>query len=474
VAVGSTTRRPKWVQELYGAIGHGRIVSDGSDLLTYGRDESPDAVLRDRIGDHRYLPDIAACPTDAAGVAAVLAVARRHRIPVTPRGLGSSVTGQPLPQRKGIVLDLAGLVDEPRLDRVDLLVTVGAGMRGSDLEAWLNGVGLTLNHMPQSLARSSVGGWIATRATGQLSSRFGGIEDLVAGYDVLLVDGTRLSMGARPRAAVGPDLSGLFIGSEGTLGVVVQVTLKVFPLPEQKAYEAFLLPDISGGLAAMRAIMQAGIRPALLRFYDAEESGLLGVDLETGGCILFLGTECNDALVAAEHAAAVDLVEAAGGRTMGGQPVQAWLHNRFDFSAIEAAREVTGGFAETIEVASRWSVAEDLHFRLRDALTPLADGTLGHFSHAYHDGVSLYVIVIGRVADDAAALERLGEIWDIAMKVTLAMGGEVSHHHGIGIARSGLVPEALGERHALLRGLKAMLDPMGILNPGKLDLDGEH
>jgi alkyldihydroxyacetonephosphate synthase len=455
--------------QLRAALGD-QVTTDGATLDALSHDSWPVAVLANQLGRHDTRPEIVVAAAEEADVGAVLAIARRTGTPVTARGLGSSVTGQPLPTRGGIVLDLSGLVGEPELDETNAIVTAPAGVRGSDLEAWLNERGRTLNFFPQSLPRSSIGGWIATRATGQLSSRYGGIEDAAVGYRVLLSDGLTVEVGSRPRAAVGPDLRELFLGSEGMFGIVTRVSLKVYDLPAWRAHDAYELPTVRAGIEALRGIFQAGLRPSLMRLYDPAEARHATGGRESAGAVLFLTHEGLESVGAAERAESARIVAALGGQSLGGELVARWYERRFDFSAVENLLAEDGGYAETIEVAHLWSGIEDLYQRLTTALAPYADEVLGHFSHVYTHGVSLYVILLGRARDNQEAARRLQEIWRVAMEATLSAGGELSHHHGAGLARQEFVADSLGSGHEVLRRLKNALDKVSILNPGHLGL----
>lgn len=447
-----------------------RVLTTTAILDAYSHDAWPVSVIDAQLGRHEHRPEIVVMATSPADVTFTLGIARQTGTPVTPRGLGSSVTGQALPTQGGIVLDLTGLTGPPQLNEVDHLVTVPAGVRGSDLESWLAERGFTTNFMPQSLMRSSVGGWIATRATGQLSSKYGGIESAVVSYEVTLSDGLTMTVGQKPRAAVGPDLRQLFLGSEGMFGVVTAVALKVYPVAPAASSEAWILPSVESGVDALRAIYQAGIRPTLMRFYDQAETAHAVPALRTDGCALFLTHDGIAEIASAEHAASSAIVESFGGTSIGADPVRAWYSRRFDFSAVERLLDEPGGFAETIEVAHLWSGIIPLYRNLVAALEPYADEVLGHFSHVYTQGTSLYVIVLGKVATNEEAAERLRDIWRVAMETTTAAGGELSHHHGAGLARQQFIPRNLGAQHQLIRRLKDALDPEGVLNPGHLGL----
>lgn len=459
------------MDRLIEVVGEERVSTAADVLDARSHDTWPVATTWAKLGLHPHRPDVVVWATSEDDVAAVLRVAGQSGVPVTTWALGSSVTGQPLPLAGGLVLDVSGIVSEPELDAVDGLVTVAAGVRGSDLEAWLGERDLSLRHSPQSLARSSVGGWIATRAIGQFSSRYGGIEHLVVRYRVVLADGTVAEVGESPRAAMGPSLKQLFIGAEGTLGVVTRVTLKVFRRPAFEVREAFAFPGVEPALTAMRESTQLGLRPHIMRLYDADEARHAAPHAPAGTAVLFLGHEGLAEVAAAEHAASKALIEEGGGVPLGAAPVDAWMGRRFDFSTVENLLATNGGFAETIEVANTWSAIEPMYHALRTALSPLADEVLGHFSHVYHDGVSFYVILLGTVADDGAALARLEQIWSTAMRIVLEHGGEISHHHGGGLARAAWARDSLGSGFELLARLKDALDTQHLLNPGKLGLE---
>ncbi len=419
-------------------------------------------------GQVAHRPEAVVLPVSQGEVSQVLAWAHRARIPVTARGLGSSVVGGPLPTRGGIVLDLSRMNKVLHVDAHNGLVTVEAGKNGGELEAELAVQGLTLGHSPQSLHRSTVGGWVATRATGQFSSKFGGIEDLATGCTAVMADGTIARLGPWPRMAVGPDLRHLVIGSEGCLCVVTEVTVKCFPAPQAQLLESVIFPSLSSGLEAMRHIMQARLRPSLLRFYDVAEARHAMGQADFASPVMFLGCEGLASVARAELDAALDICREHGGSAIGPAGAAAWMERRFDFSTIERVLDRPGGVAETIEVSHHWSGIARTYEHMTKCLKPYAAEILGHFSHAYSDGVSLYVILIGEATDAAAAERRLRDAWKAAMEAALHTGASVSHHHGTGLARTDYVAAGLGSAWPLLAKIKHALDPHSILNPGKL------
>jgi alkyldihydroxyacetonephosphate synthase len=367
------------------------------------------------------------------------------------------------------VLDVSAVPATFAVNETNMTVTADASMNGGALEDALAARGFTLGHSPQSLYRSSVGGWLATLATGQFSSMYGGIEDLVTGYVVVLATGERVELKASPRAAMGPDLRRFFIGSEGTLGVITAVTMKIFPIQPTR-FAAFALPSVEAGLEILREQALTGLRPLLLRLYDADEASHAMADPDFGSPVLFVGTRGPERLAELELSLITEMVALRSGTDLGPTPVEAWMARRFDFSTVENLLASKGGYAETIEVAHNWDGIGRLYSELKRELAPLADEVLAHFSHVYTQGTSMYVILLGRTGSDSEALERLRAVWDTAMRVCLDNQAELSHHHGGGLARSPYSRRSLGSAHVVLQRVKAALDPAGILNPGKLGL----
>lgn len=458
------------VGDLVAALGAGLVDADPASLQRYTVDASPIAIKSVAAGSPLApMPCAAVTPRSPDQIAAVLSHARARRVPLTARGLGSSVVGSAIPLSGGIVVDMKAMNRVLELDEESLTVRVEPGINGGELESHLNSVGLTMHFSPQSLFRSSVGGWIATRASGQFSSRWGGIEDLVVGLEVMLADGNTVKMARNPRSAMGPDLIDLFIGSEGTLGVVVSVTLRVFRFPESNANEALEFDELSNAVTTMRALMQSGLQPYLLRLYDADEANHVFGDSYRLP-LLLLGFEGAGGVVAAEFAAARAIVEQYGGRGIGDSPVSVWLERRYDFSKIQRILDDERGVAETVEVAADWGTILTTYGLLKERLAGVVPHVLGHFSHAYTHGTSLYMILLGTAEDAQAALEVTRRLWEVAMTTCLETGAVLSHHHGVGIVRLPYLEAALPHSLGLLRAIKAALDPDGILAPGKLGL----
>lgn len=439
-------------------------------LDAYSHDSWPLQTKMAMVGYHEFRPDVVVFAKSTAEVVHVLKIARNFKMPVTTRGLGSSVTGQPLPQSGGIVLDVSGITGPVDLSENDLTVTVGAGWRGGDLEDLLRKSGHTLGNSPQSLYRSTVGGWVATRESGQLSSKYGGIEDLVIGLEVVLADGSVCSIGSIPRAAMGPELVGVFIGSEGTLGIITRVTLRISKVPEHSIKEAFQFKELEAALGFIQELAQSDTKPALVRLYDQEEARHVLKNSDFNGFLALIETQGEASIAGSTHEWYRKIALSRNGTSIGSEPVETWMARRYDFSAVENLLASKGGYAETIEVAHSWTKIGSLYKSLKSGLAAYADHVYGHFSHVYPQGTSLYMILLGKADGDEEAIQKLRDIWYVAMKISAENGAVLSHHHGAGLARLPYIQDALGTGHVLLAKVKEGLDPEGMLNPGKLGL----
>jgi alkyldihydroxyacetonephosphate synthase len=366
-----------------------------------------------------------------------------------------------------VLLDLTALEGIVSVDHTSMLVDVKPGTFGDVFEDELRGEhGVTCGHWPQSMALSTVGGWLACRGAGQLSTRYGKIEDIVAGIDVVLADGTLVTTGGTPRAAVGPDLTQLFVGSEGTLGIIVGARLRLHPIPSSEIRAAFAFTSFTDGLDAMRRIIQRGATPAVLRLYDAIEADR---SYQTGDAHVLLAMDEGDAHVVDATRRIID-EECAGVDAIDVGLVERWMEHRNDVSALEAL--ISRGFVvDTMEVSASWSALPAVYERATAAIQSVEHTMVAsaHQSHSYTDGACLYFTFAGKPPEaDRAAYYRAA--WDAGQRAVLAAGGALSHHHGVGLNRSRFVAEALGAGFGVLQSMKNALDPNGILNPGKLGL----
>jgi alkyldihydroxyacetonephosphate synthase len=430
------------------------------------------ALVRERAGLDPAPPAAVVRPRSTEEVSELLTWADVERVPIVPFGGGSSVVRGIEPAR-GIVLDLSLMDAVIDLDERSRLVRVQAGIRGAALQQGLDAQALMLGHQPQSMALSSVGGWIATGASGQLSLGFGSIEEVVAGFDAVLPGGRVLRAKVAPRRSTGPDLGALFIGSEGSLGVVTEAVLRVVPALADRVDLAFAFEHMADGVNACRTIAQGEFRPVLLRLYDKEDTFIFWRKMEDAPIGPLLVASARDAASLESTARAA---EAAGGREAPRQLVDYWWGHRND-AVEDYPRTMAGGgilgdhaLLETIEVSATWSNLRAVYHSLKERLEPSSDIVGGHLSHLYPDGACLYITLAASCSDERDAVGRLRAWWGTAMSTVLEHGGSISHHHGIGRTRAPWLREELGEWFEVLVALKRALDPNGIMNPGVLGL----
>jgi alkyldihydroxyacetonephosphate synthase len=440
---------------------------DPRQRAEHSRDWWPRTIAEVARAHVESWPGVVVRPQSTDEVSATLRLANESRIAVTVQGGRSSVVGGAVPAPGAIALDLTKMSRVLEFDEVTHSVRVEAGIFGPDLEGHLRPLGFSVGHFPQSFDLATVGGWIACRGAGQYSNRYGKIEDMVRGLRVVLASGDIVSLGNRaPRQAVGPDLTQLFVGSEGTLGVITEATLLVHPLAPYERRATFKFNDFDEAMAVCRRIVQRGAHPAVLRLYDEAESKR---PLENDGCAL---REVAGGDVSLGNAAQ----DPGAGECRVGTPldvayVEQWLTHRNDVSALTPLWE-RGLVVDTIEVAGFWSGLSTLRERVSAALRDQAGMFLVsvHQSHAYHDGACLYFTFAGEPAHDMTEFYR--GAWDAAMREVIELGSAISHHHGIGRNRARFVADALGSSFSILEGLKAQLDPFNTLNPGVLGVGG--
>ncbi|HEY2705859.1 MAG TPA: FAD-binding oxidoreductase [Candidatus Dormibacteraeota bacterium] len=469
-----------FLDELREAVGDRGLSTEPADRDAVAHDLWPRALIAERGGHPLPGPDAVVWPADREQVAAVCATCHRAGVPFTPFGAGTGVCGAAVPVRGGVVLDLK------RLDRIldwDLesgWVVVEPGVLGSRLEDACRERGRTTGHHPSSLALSTVGGFVATRSAGQLSTRYGRIDDLVAGLEAVLPDGTAVSLRAQPASGAGPDLRRLFLGSEGGFGVVVEVTLRLRPLPERRVDHAAVFATFAAGVAAVRELLQAGLRPSLLRLYDPADTALQAAELGVGAgagegldddALLLTSCEGRAGVAGAEAAELAAICAAHGARACDPGAVAAWYARRDDIGFAQARYlPLPGAVIDTVELAAPWSRLVALHEAVRRRLGGRLI-VLCHLSHGYPDGACLYFSFAGVAAEEEAAVPLHERLWEEVMAAAAETGASIGHHHGAGLARAPHMAAELGEGGLeVLRRLKLALDPGGVANPGKWGL----
>ncbi len=455
---------------------------DRARLLRAGGKSTLD-LLRRRDFGAQDAPDAVLLPKNEEEVAEVLSYCAVQGIAVVPFGGGTSVVGGLDPDRGGfnavVSLDLGRLNELHALDEVSWEAELGAGLSGPEAERLLGAHGFSLGHFPQSYLFATIGGFAATRSSGQDSAGYGRFNDMVRGLRAVTPAGI-LDLGRAPESAAGPDLRQLLMGSEGTLGIITRVRVHIHPIPAATRHEAWSFPDFATGADALRAVVQTGTGPTVIRLSDEAETGVnlattesIGEQQVTGGCLAITVFEGTEAHVASRHSETRALLEASGGTSLGEEPAHAWEHGRFNAPYLRDSLLSAGALCETLETATNWSNVPTLKAAVTEALTgALADsGTpalvLCHISHVYPTGASLYFTVVA--AQRGNPIEQWRAAKTAASDAMVRVGATITHHHAVGADHLPWMRNEIGDVGVqILRAAKAALDPAGILNPGKL------
>ena len=507
---------PERVRALESIVGPDHVSTADPTRIEYGRDCHAISILYLTEGKVHHPPDFVVWPGSVEQVQALVRYAAAEHVPVIPFGAGSGVCRGTDPIHGGIVLDLKRMRSILELDEESLLVHVQSGLMGQNFEMELNRRGYTFGHFPSSIYCSTVGGWVATRSAGQLSTKYGKIEDMVHSMTVVLPDGEVLRTRNAPGTSTGPDLDQIFTGSEGTLGVITDVTLRIHPAPEERIFAAFNFPDVEAGTDAIRRILAKDVFPAAVRLYDELDTLLVGKSGKSGGgvldfmprvdvaktirslvpglrksasravmaraklvnrlpnvvsdgCLLVLTFEGNARIVDLESSIAHSVCDQTGGKPLGPDPARHWWENRYHVSFKQSKVFDSGAFVDTIEVATTWDKLMPLYRTVKEQLAPLAF-VMAHFSHAYIDGASIYFTFVGTASGADEARQVHHRVWAAAMEACERVGATISHHHGVGLLKAQWMPQELEQAWPIHRALKDVIDPENIMNPGKLGL----
>nr|WP_239520229.1 FAD-binding oxidoreductase [Blastococcus saxobsidens] len=488
------SRLPEAARDALAALlGADNVRTDRESRLRRAGGKSYLDLLRRREGDASDAPDAVVLPGTTEETAALLATCSELGVVVVPFGGGTSVVGglagvDP-DDRPTIAVDLGRMASVQALDVPSSMVTVGPGMRGPALEQELGRQGLTFGHLPQSWEFATLGGYAATRSAGQASTGVGRFDDLVAGLTLASPSGV-LELGHAPASAAGPDLLGLALGSEGTLGVITELKLRVRPKPSVSSYEGWSFRTWPAGLAALQNLARLDLLPDVVRLSDPDETranllmaggtgakalrGSLRARGRGDGCMLVVGWEGVPDVVRARMRAASSLLRDGGAVRLGRRVGESWRSHRYG-APYTRDRLMDGGLlVETLETAATWTALPTVYDSVRRALRESLVRTghqplvMTHLSHGYPTGASLYFTVIAD-RDDALPIQQWLGAKRAATDALLAAGGTLTHHHAVGADHRPWLEREVGPLGVeVLRAVKQRLDPQGICNPGVL------
>lgn len=443
-------------------------------------------------------------------------------ISIVPRGGGSGVCGGAMAIKESVMVDLKSLRKLHSIDPLERLVDVDAGIIGQHLEDRLNQENFSLGHFPASLSSSTLGGWLSTRSAGQCSSLYGKIEDIVHEIEFITPSGECVITSKDDS----PALIELIIGSEGTLGIITRAKLHINELPQIRIFRAYRFDSEEKGLKAMREIVQSGLKPSVMRLYDKTDTLINGLYQPSSkhasifelhqlfsttekrpassfqyrefvqrsilkqalkhrqrlnkikerilaklsfGSLLIIGHEGLREFANDESLISHQIIIESGAKDLGDAPAIKWFKQRYDISFKQSQIFAAGGFVDTFEVATLWSKLPKLYQELYRTLSEEAF-VMAHFSHAYHEGCSIYFTVAAADKDPIKTEQRYDRLWNKGLITALKHGATISHHHGVGYSKSKFVIEEFGNSIEFIRKIKHASDPFQIFNPQKLGL----
>jgi alkyldihydroxyacetonephosphate synthase len=462
--------------ELEAVVGMDHVSTAAADRLIYSCDWFwANQMWLDR-GHALPTPDYIVHPGTVQEISAVLRIANKYGMPVIPWGGGSGTQGGTTAIYGGIIVDLKRLDRLIEINETAMTVTAQAGINGSHLEWLLNERGLTLPHYPASANCATLGGYLAARGSGTISTKYGKAEDLVMSLEIVLPGGDVIRTPPVPSHAAGPDFMRLFLGAEGTLGVITEATMRIDYLPKARLLRALLFDDLEKAIEAGRRMMVHRLQPFVIRLYDPPSTASLvreTLELELDGAYMVIGFDGDPDLAALQEEKALAQLEPLAPRDLGREPGERWWEHRYDFYYPPKALALPWMYGTT-ETVSTYDRVERLwraqKRAVEDGYAEHGIRFIAHFSHWWSWGASMYSrFIIEAPPHDAEEAIRLhNRVWNTAMNAALENGGMINEHHGVGLKLSGFMTRQYGDTWPFVQKLKQTIDPNGIMNPGKV------
>lgn len=464
------------LSELVDIVGFEDVSTEKPDQMVYAVDHYWITEMWIDRGKQPIFPDFIVHPETPEEVSRILQLANVYRLPVIPWGGGSSSQGGTLPIYGGITLDTKKLNKIIEIDEKSMTVTAQAGINGQHLEWAVNQKGMTVGHYPASQRASTLGGWLGPRGSGTLSTKYGKAEDIVMSLEVVLPTGEIIRTLPTPSHATGPSLLQLFVGSEGTFGVITEATMRADPIPEERRFRSFLFSNLVDGLEAGRRIMTARLHPMVIRLYD-EVSTVKQVKRVLGntaqGSYMVVGFDGFKEFVELEEKKVMEICTELGGKDLGSEAGLKWWNHRYDFYFPPRLKSLPRMYGTT-DTVSTYKNIESIYNAKKKVIEEKYSAWnayyLAHFSHWFPWGVMVYdqFMVEKPPEDPREALLLHNQMWADAARTSIAHGGVLNEHHGIGMKLGWLMKEQYGPGWKVMQAIKDAIDPNGIMNPGKL------
>ena len=461
--------------ELEDIVGAENVSTKESEKVTYGVDYFWISRMWADRGMKPPEADYIVRPESAEEISKILKIANYYKLPVHTWGGGSGSQGGALPMAGGILMDIKRMNKLIEIDEESRTITAETGMVFQQLEWYANERGYSCMHIPSCLTCGTIGGALAHRGIGIMSTKYGKIDDQCLSLEVVLPNGDIIHTLPVPKHAAGPDLNQIFIGSEGTLGIMTKAKFKLFELPENRQFRAFMFPSMTAGFSAGRDIMQK-VKPSIMRLFDEAETvsiikKIIGV--EEKGSFMNIALEGDKRFVDIEMQIVQDIVTKNGGRDMGSEYGEKWYQNRITFFYPDNIMDIPQMFG-TMDTVADYAHIEKIYWAMKHAIETNFPNVrfIAHCSHWYEWGTMIYdrFICNDPPEDPEEAIRLHNQIWNTGVRAAMENGGVINDHHGIGLKLSRLMKEQYGPAFQVMQGLKHQLDPNGIMNPYKLGL----
>ncbi|WP_164217201.1 FAD-binding oxidoreductase [Virgibacillus sp. YIM 98842] len=471
--------REQIVQDLKSILAEEQIITDEQVL----KDNSVDRFRKYETIHGVYTQPIPAAVVkvkQAEEISNLLSYMNKNGINAVPKTGGSATEGGlETIVENSLVIDGSEMNEIVSIDPYNMLATVQCGVPLEELENKLREQGLTTGHSPQSKPLAQMGGLVATRSIGQLSTLYGGIEDMVVGLEAVFPNGNITKIKNVPRRAAGPDIRHVIIGNEGALSYITEVTVKLFQYqPENNQYYGYLLEDMKTGFEILREVMVKGYKPSVARLYDPEDAAD-HFDFSKGKCVLIFMAEGPKSIVQATGEAIEEIVtEHNPSEKVDSNKIQNWFENlNWDPAKVEEERKEikeTNNIGFTTEVSGTWSNINEIYENcIKRIRQEIPDITMlgGHSSHSYMNGTNMYFVYyydLVNIQPEEEISKYHYPINKIIVEETLKAGGSMVHHHGVGKHRTPWIKDEYGSSYYILETLKKAFDPNGIMNKGTI------
>lgn len=461
--------------ELEDIVGVEHVSTKKSETTVYGVDYFWISRMWADRGMEPPRADFVVRPDTTEEVSRLMKVANYYKIPVHTWGGGSGSQGGAMPMAGGILLDMKRMNRLVEIDEFSMTITAETGMILQILENYANEKGYSTMHYPSCITCGTIGGSLAHRGIGVLSSKYGKIDDMCLGMEIVLPNGDIINTLPVPKHAAGPDLNQIFIGSEGTLGIMTKATFKIFKMPEVRSHRAFLFSDFGAGVKAGRDIMQE-FKPSIMRLYDEPETRsiikkVIGVDKK--GAFMNITCEGKAEVVAIEERIMKEICARYGAEDLGSEWGEKWYENRLTFFYPGHIMDIPQMYG-TMDTVCTYDNVEKIYWAMKKAIENNFEGVrfIAHCSHWYEWGTMIYdrFIMDNPPSDPEAAISLHNRIWNTGVRAAMENGGVINDHHGIGLKLGRLMKEQYGPAMQVFEALKKGLDPNGIMNPYKLGL----